>query len=148
MSTPFTLREAVATDAAFIFNSWLKSYRHSAATAAMQNDLYYSGQHKLIEGLVSTCKFVIACNPKDQSQIYGYSVGQMVDEVLCVHFVYTKEPYRKFGLGIALLTAQGAKDGVMFCYTHRTHAAQKLEKRFPMLYHPYLAFYGYSKAPK
>lgn len=137
------LRDAVEADAPFIFNSWLKAYRNSKVTQALQNEIYFNGQHKLIEGLVKRAKFIIACNPADETQIYGYSVGETIDGVLCVHFVYVKEPYRKFGIATGLLLALGHIPGTAFVYTHRTHAAEKLEAKGGMVYYPYLAYYGY-----
>lgn len=140
------LRPASEADAAFIFNSWLKCYRHSKAALQIQNEVYFSGQHKVIEGLAKRSTFVIACNPDDESQIYGYSVGETVDNVTVVHFIYVKEPYRKLGLACTLLAALGHEAGTPYIYTHKTHAAEKLEKKHPMIYHPYLAHYGYEKS--
>ncbi len=137
------LRPAAVTDAAFIFNSWLKCYRHSKSAMQVQNDIYFSAQHKVIEGLVKRAQFIIACSPTDENQIYGYGVGEMVEDVVCVHFIYVKEPYRKLGLACTLLAALGHVPGTPYLYTHRTHVAEKLEKKHPLVYHPYLAFYGF-----
>ncbi len=137
------LRLATSEDAAFIFNSWLKAYRHSKVVQSIPNEIYFNGQHKVIEGLVKRAQFIIACNPTDESQIFGYGVGEMLESVLCVHFIYVKEPYRKLGIAATLLQALGHTAGSPYLYTHRTHAAEKLESKGGLVYHPYLAFYGY-----
>lgn len=140
------LRPATEADAPFIFNSWLKCYRHSKAALQIQNEIYFQGQHRLIEGLVHRARFIIACNPADETQIYGYSCGETIEDVTCVHFIYVKEPYRKLGLACTLLAALGHVPGTPYLYTHKTHAAEKLEKKHAMVYHPFLAYYGFEKS--
>lgn len=140
------LRPATAQDAPFIFHSWLKAYRNAKAVQNIQNTIYFDGQHKLIEGLAKHCQFTVACSATDESQIYGYAVGEMIDTVLCVHFIYIKHPYRKLGMATTLLMSLGHVLGTPFVYTHRTEAAEKLESRGGMVYSPYLAYYGYQNA--
>lgn len=141
------IRAATETDAPFIFNSWLKCYRHSVFAKEMQNEVYFEAHHKLIEGMVGQATFLIACNDLDPAQIYGYAVGEHVDNTLVIHFIYMKEPYRKLGIAKLLASKLGWKLDMPFIYTHRTHQAQRFEKMGrPMVYHPYLAYYAYGRA--
>jgi len=112
----------------------------------MQNEVYFAAQHKVIEGLLKTCKVQVACNHEDIAQIFAYSVTAQVDGVGVVHMVYVKEPYRKLGLGKLLLTNAGIDLEKPYCYTHRTHPAIKFEKKHPIVFHPYLAYYAYEAA--
>lgn len=136
------LRAATESDIAFIFNSWLKCYRHSDFAKEMQNEVYFAAQHKVIESLFKKSTITIACNPADATQIIGYMCHEQQDGVLVVHFAYVKESFRGLGVAKALLANTGHTEGP-FCYTHRTHSARKFEKKHPLVYHPYLAFHAY-----
>lgn len=140
LKSQIRIRVATEADINFIFNSWLKCYRHSVFAKQMQNEVYFDAQHKLIEALLKRCTVLIACNDADVSQIYSYGVGEKVDGQLVVHFIYTKEPYRKLGVALTLLEALGHKDGSAYFFTHKTHQSERLEKKHPLVYHPYLAF--------
>jgi GNAT superfamily N-acetyltransferase len=147
MSTPpIRLRPGTETDAPFAFNSWLKCYRHSRLALQMQNEVYFSGHHKVIEGLLKNCSCIVACSPDDLSQIYGYAVGEKRDGQLVVHFIYVKEAYRRLGIGLLLLKSLGYELGQPYFFTQKTHAVEKYEKKYPIIYHPYLAFYAYEQA--
>ncbi len=145
---PIRLRPGTEADAPFIFNSWLKCNRHSRFALQMQNEVYFTQHHKLIEGLLRHCSVVIACNPNDIAQIYGYAVGEKIDGHSVIHFIYVKESYRKLGIALTLLQSVGYELGLPYFFTQKTHGAEKYEKRFPMIYNPYLSFYGYEFATK
>lgn len=134
------IRAATESDVNFIFNSWLKCYRHSQFAKQLQNEVFFDAHHKLIEGLLKRCEVLIACNDADISQIYSYGIAEKVDGQLVVHFVYTKESYRKLGVGLTVLEALGYEAGKPYFYTHKTHQAERLEQKHTMIYHPYLAF--------
>lgn len=137
------LRPATETDVPFLFNSWLRCYRHSHNTRGCENPVFFAQQHKLLEGLCKRASITIACNQADIAQIYGYICHEQIEGVLVVHFVYVKEIYRKFGVaGILAQSAGFDKDAPVF-YTHRTYSAEGLERKFKMVYNPYLAYYGY-----
>lgn len=140
------IRAATEADISFLFNSWLRSYRQSEFAKQMQNEVYFAAQHKVIEGLLKTCKTLIACNHADISQIYGYTVTTEVDGVPVVHFAYVKEPYRGLGLARKLLQEAGISLEKPYCYTHKTFKAGLLERKHAIVYHPYLAFHAYEAA--
>jgi hypothetical protein len=137
------LRPATESDVPFIFNSWLKCYRHSHNTRGCENPVYFAQHHVLLEGLCKRSNIVMACNENDISQIYGYVCSEMVENVLVVHFIYVKEMYRKFGVAAMLAEAVGFKKDAPVFYTHRTYSSEGLEKKFAMVYNPYLAYSAY-----
>lgn len=139
LNSQIRIRPATEADVAFIFNSWLRCFRYSSF-ASMSNPIYFTAQHKLIEHLLKRCQVLVACDDKDISHIFSYGVAEQIDNQLVVHFVYTKDKYRKLGIGLTVLEALGHKEGSTYFYTHKTHQAERLEKKHGLVYHPYLAF--------
>ena len=82
------LRPIIEDDTAFIFNSWLKSYRFSHFGEKITNTIYFAEHHKVIERLIDNSKVLVACNPEEPSQVYGYIIGEEVDGIFVLHFIY------------------------------------------------------------
>lgn len=137
------LRPATEDDVNFIFNSWLRCYRQSLNTRGIENPVYFAQHHKVLEGLCKKAEIIVACNPTDLSQIYGYICTEIVEDIPVIHFIYVKELYRKLGLGMHLAEAAKFERGKPVFYTHRTFISENLEKKFSMVYNPYLAHYAY-----
>lgn len=146
LKTQVRLRPATEGDVPFIFNSWLRCYRHSQNTRGCENPVYFAQHHKLLEGLCKQSEVIIACNVEDVTQIYGYIAHEKVEDVDVVHFLYIKEIYRKFGVANMLLDAVKITKSTPVFYTHRTFISESLEKKFTMIYNPYLSYYAYQLA--
>lgn len=131
----FAFRPMSKADEAFIYNSWLKSYRDSPTVRSVPNSLYFAAHHDVIEQLLSspTANVIIACNPEDPEQIYGYGVG----DVGVIHWIYVKHPFRGNGLGRALeQRLVGTADAVT--YTHRVKTTDRLIRDKNYTYNPYV----------
>lgn len=98
------LRAPKAADASFLFNSWLKSARDGPAMANLTHTVYYREMHRCIEGVFRSpnARVVVACDPSEEDIIFGYGVGEVDNDVLVLHFIYTKHTFRRFGMGKAL----------------------------------------------
>lgn len=131
-------RPAGQEDVNFIFNSWLKSYRNSYATKNITSTFYFSEHHKVIERVLAAAKTIIACNPEDPSQVYGYVVADTVDGIFVVHYLYVKHSFRGLGLGKLLFNAFDHDPTAASLYTHHTHMAHRLAAKYNMLHHPYI----------
>lgn len=138
LKSQIRLRPATESDVAFIFNSWLRCFRYSSF-ASMSNPVYFQAHHKVIEAILKRSQVIVACDDKDVSHIFSYGVAEQIDGQLVVHFIYTKDKYRKLGIGLTVLEALGYKPGSTYLYTHKTHQAERLEKKHGLVYHPYLA---------
>jgi ribosomal protein S18 acetylase RimI-like enzyme len=134
------LRPLTEEDHPFLYNSWLKSYRFSLFAERITNTIYFEDHHKLIEKIINNSKTLIACNPSDPSQLYGYIVAGEEEGVLVVHFLYVKHTFRNMGIGKTLLDAVGHSSDVASVYTHHTRMADKLSSKYNFVYHPYLMF--------
>ena len=125
-------RQANAQDVPFIFSSWLKSYHNSNFALSIPSTMYFKEQHKLIEQIITRSTVLVAVNPEDQSQIYGWICADTAGAVPIIHYLYVKHPYRKFGLGRMLVDLISTEP---FIYTHDTG------KKFTSgVYCPYMAF--------
>lgn len=132
------LREANSNDVSFIFNAWLKSYRSSPYVKFVNQQIYFAGQHKLIENLIKVCKVIIACNPEDSEQIYGFMVAEKIESILCIHYIYVKQPFRALGIGKLLLNSVKHDINNPCIYTHFTVVGGKLAEKYNIYFHPYV----------
>ena len=139
-NNPIRLRPLIEDDLAFIFNSWLKSYRFSHLAEKITNTIYFADHHKVIERLIEDSSVVVACNEEDPSQVYGYIVGGALDGIALLHFIYVKHTFRNMGVGKTLLDAMGHDKEKAGVYTHHTRMADKLAAKYNFVYHPYLMF--------
>lgn len=145
LRTQIRFREPNQGDVNFLFNSWLKSHRTSSQVQGIMHPVYYSQQHLLIEGLLSTCKVIVACNADDTMQIYGYICYGDAEGHPLVHYVYVKQPYRRLGLANLLFEEAKIDPKAAFFGSHRPGPGFKtLERNSMCIYNPYLCFYAYA----
>jgi len=135
-------RQPTEADLSFVYSSWLKSYRTSDASRRMVNDVYYGGHKRVIARLLSTSLAIVAVNPEDPDQIYGYIVYAEAAGVPVVHYVYVKQPYRRHGIAsqlFALVRKSYPQTGDLPALaTHATDYYDKLRDKWNLLYNPYV----------
>lgn len=136
---PVIVRPAIPADVSFLFSSWLKSFRDSRFAASITTTIFYTEHHKVVERLLKTCEVYVACNPKDQTELYGYICGEKVDGILVVHYCYVKHTYRQLGLGKNLLNKFAHNPAQASIYTHNSKMGERLAARYNFIYSPYLA---------
>lgn len=139
MTPKIVLRDAVPEDVSFIFNSWLKSYRGSRAVAGIVSSVFFAEHHRVLERIMKSCKVIVACNPEDTSQIYGYIVHEMVSGVDVFHYAYVKHTFRRMGLAKAMLQHIKPDTSTASMYSHATPVGDKIAPKYHMVYSPYLA---------
>lgn len=138
-------RPANEEDISFIFNSWLKSFRNSYFCKGIVNTIYFTEQHKVIEGILRTSTAIVACNPEDPSQLYGWVCAEKIDGVFCLHYLYVKHSFRSLGLARLLINTFDHDASQAGIYTHATRASEDLGRKFNLIYHPYVLFKTYAK---
>lgn len=136
---PISIREADQGDVSFIFSSWLKSFRGGAMAKYVENTIYFSEHHKLVERLLKRSKTVVACNPEDPATIYGYLCYEIVEGIFCVHYGYTKQPFRVLGVLRQLLHSTGHDfaRGTGLA-THQNQVGARMALKYNLVYHPYI----------
>lgn len=135
-------------DQNFIFNSWLKSNRNSYHTKHVVNDIYFFEHKMIIQYLMDTSDFLVAVNPEDPDQIYGYICYEHIkDEIPVIHYIYVKYTYRKLGIAKQLLTkAVPTFDTDPVCISHFNKVViDKLPGKDLLVYNPYLLGRIYEK---
>lgn len=137
---PIRLRAATEDDVNFIFNSWLKSYRHSHFAKYIANETYYTEHHRIIETLLKKYTVVVACDEKDSTQILGYICAGNVQNCFVVHYVNVKHAFRNMGIGKELLNSFNHNPDVAGIYTHHTRIAERLASKYNFMFYPYLLF--------
>lgn len=134
------LRDVTADDLPFIYNSWLKSFKSSPWAKSIPTSIYYANHKEVIAKILPKAIIMVACNPEDQSQIFGYAVFTP-GRIIALHYVYVKQPYRR--LGIAQVLFEFARASHMRTFpmiaTHVTDVwSQVLRDKWSMIYNPYL----------
>lgn len=132
------IRKANQEDVGFIFNSWLKSFKSSFWAKNITNTIYYAEHHKILERLLKSNETYVACDQSDPSQIFGYINAGKVEGILCVNYIYVKQPFRNLGIGKVLLNCFEHNPDTAAVFTHATHMSNKLAAKYNMVYHPYL----------
>ena len=123
------LRAQMPNDFPFIHRSWLKSFHPKAVLWK----IYSSYHSKVIKRILEKATVVIAVNPKDDDQIFGF----ICYEPDVLHYCYVKEVFRNQQIGQRLLeVAFGQSEDVMS--SHFTKSLSRLEKGREIYYNPYL----------
>jgi hypothetical protein len=133
-----SIREFTEGDAPFIFNSWLKSFRNGLAAKYVDNTIYFTEQHKIIERLLKRAKFKIACSPTAVEDIYGYICYEHIDGIYVLHYCYVKQTYRNLGVFTALMTDTGHNFDGAGLFTHSTKVSHDVMPKYNLIYHPYI----------
>lgn len=146
-------------DRPFVAKSWLRAYerahhtadaRHRAYLAsenrrlgALLKDAYYIQHGRVVNELLDTSTTLVAHFAGDADHLMGFACGEKHPSgVAVVHFVYTKNTYRKNGIARRLvdelLEVLGEKENVVA--SHTTDQARPLFMRLRWPYVPYPAF--------
>lgn len=126
------IRKAVPTDLDFITASWLNSH-HETQKRDLKKDIYYTNHNRMIKERMPFMKCLVACNPEDENQIYGYLVFNNPNTL---HFAYTKSYFRKLGVFKNLLSEAGIQ--IPVTVTHKAPSYKALEGKYSFIFNPYL----------
>jgi hypothetical protein len=132
------VRDMTEADIPFIFNSWLKSFRNGLICKYVDNAVYFSEHHKLVEKLLKRSTTKIACNPTNPEDIYGYISYETIDGIFCLHYGYVKQTFRNLGIFRTLMQNTGADFKTAGVFSHSTPISPALMPKFQLMYHPYI----------
>ena len=137
---PITIRQATEADIPFVFNSWLKSYRTSQFASPIDNTIFFSEHHKVIERILRYYDVRIACSPEDPDQIHGFICAGYTDGIFTLHYIYVKHPFRRLGVAKELYDNFPKPENAASLYTHQTRASLPIAPKYNLIFHPYLAY--------
>lgn len=131
--TLVSIRDYQNEDENFIFATWLQGLWHGNDWfREIDHDTYFSTYRKIIQSLLKrpSVSIKIACLKDDPSVILSYAVSE--GETL--HFIFTKEAWRKNGIATMLIPKN------LSWVTHLTPAARAiLRKKYPNVkFNPFL----------
>lgn len=132
---PINFRTLETEDESFIYNSWLKSFRNSPLAKPLCNEVYFRNHKLIINNILQRSTTLLACNPEDSSQIYGYIVYEMLRGVPIVHYVYTKYTYRKLGIAKQLFEATIKSKPLLI--SHYTSNLKPHMDKLELIFDPY-----------
>lgn len=147
------IRSLNLDDQNLIYNSWLKGYGDSYFAYGIPKAIYYEVHAALITGLLQSAKVLVACNPDDETHIFGFLAyfPSYTQRKFIVHYVYVKSSYKRLGIATALkikMQDEEDLDDAPIVATHLTAEARFL-KKWGVVYNPYILFsggsYGYAK---
>lgn len=98
----FRVRPYAQTDEGFIYSTWLKGlYYGNDWFHEIPKDTFFKNYHKVIELIIKRpdCEISCAVLKQDEDVILSF----IVVEKTTLHWIYTKEAWRKFGLARMLI---------------------------------------------
>ena len=98
------VRAAEESDLNFVIHSWLRSLRsYEPFYHSMVSGTYYKEHRKLINKALDRGHCLVV-TPRNQPQILAsYIVWENQAQDTIVHYIYTKNEYRKMGIGSLLM---------------------------------------------
>ena len=130
------IREAGYKDVNFILNSWQRSFKHSLKDCS--ESIYNAKHEKLIIKLLSKCQCLMAVNPEDLYQIYGWVCFDALKEIGIMHYMYVKHPYRKYGIGTQLFKMIEHDKKYPCMVSHTTRHYKHIKNKWNLTFNPYL----------
>lgn len=132
------VRPAEAADIPFIFNSWLRSFRTGSLCANVANSIYFVEHHKVLEKLLKRSEVLVACEPSDPTNIYGYLCYEKIQDIFVLHYAYVKHTFRQLGVANSLLEKTGCDFTKQGLFSHHNKSSERFCAKLNLTYHPYI----------
>jgi hypothetical protein len=98
------IRKAVFKDTRYITSSWLNSHYASPSNKGIRKSEYFRNEHKMLEVILPRATTLVLCNGTNLDQILGWvCYEKLAGNILLLHYVNMKQPYRKRGLARYLM---------------------------------------------
>lgn len=137
-NTEWGIRKANPKDIPFIYETWLKSYKHDSAIGkSTRSGIFFDEYKTIVDRILSNkdTQTLVACLNDSTDVILGY----LVKELNLAHYCFVKESFRRLGVARSLF----ATDGMLIratSTTHKTYYAQDLIDRFGLDFNPFLLY--------
>lgn len=132
------VREHNEKDIPFIYKSWLVNFRDSNNLEALiDKQIYFDSHKKIIDKILEQSTCLIAANPDDEDQIFGYVIFDNYKKLQILHYVYVKAPYRRLGIA-SLLKKLAFKLPHAIVTSHHTRMSMVLRDKWNLVFNPYI----------
>jgi len=97
---PIDIRPSVPADEPVIYSHWIECQSRQRPFSKLDTNWHAAGQHALIERLLKRTRVMVACDPRDPDQIYGYLV---TGRPRVLYWIYVKMDFRRGAVATRLL---------------------------------------------
>jgi len=133
----FDIREAIGDDLSFIYHSWIKSYKDGSALGrSCRNPIFRDNYRFIIDDILIKSNVLVACKNDNPDVVFGF----IVYNNSTLHYVFTKQAFRRFGIAKALFN-EASKD--FKDTTHKTIISTKINH--DLSYNPFLLYAAINK---
>lgn len=136
-------RAAVPDDEAIVFNAWLLAHRkHGDWPPRLSSQRYFAEHKATIAALIARARMLVACNEARPSQVLGFVCWEDALDpdgipTPTLHWLFVKQPFRRRGIGRALLDRAFPRLTEVRC-SHWTQRAEQLRAHGePWRYDPF-----------
>ncbi len=131
------IREALPNDIAFIYATWLNSYRadsHYRKTCTKY--IFFKEYPKVIDHILNRARTLVACLKDDSNVIIGYLT---YEDPRAAHYAFTKEGFRQMGVLSSLWNhAFGKEDPKGILTSHKTRCIETTLEHYGVTHNPFL----------
>lgn len=133
-----SIRPAALEDWGFVIGTWLDSFRDEPEAGMVSMESWYPSMEPELKKLLNrkASRTLVACGDDDPSFLYGFICGEPSQPVPLVHYVFVKQPYRRWkdkpGIASRLFAALGVDPRTPFDYTYSTFMVRRLESKIPL----------------
>ena len=130
-------RAAEVADAPFVVSQWSRCFKSSRSAGVIADEDWPKIAHAQIQKLVSRPGVItlVAYENTAPTFLYGFISGEPGSSIPIVHFVCTKEAYRRAGYARGMFAAIGIEPSRPFVYTHWTPVVAKVRELIPLARH-------------
>jgi hypothetical protein len=129
------VRSPREADLPWIYSTFIRSLANQKTYRSIEPHLLSAMLHALCTRILSHCACVVACDPDDEDQVYGYAIGDQRDRLLA--WAYTKHDFRGFHVGSRLVEAMlGDLGGEPVGLLLATGASRHLETKWRLVPRP------------
>lgn len=134
-SLPMVVRPGRVSDVPFLCSSYVRSLLAQRPWAFGEKNWTAAAASLLAARMLGRATVLVACDPSDPDQIYGWIAGNPTSMVL--YYIYVKAAFRRAGVGTTLMREAFGDDGQVRC-VHRTDAARRLADKWRLVFdsHP------------
>lgn len=143
-ASSIAVRALEPAEAQFVSDSWRRSYEKTARRhpllELMPENAYRAAMRIVVARLLPRSVVLAAYLPSVAEEVLGYIVFEARPSGLVVHWLYTKQPFRRAGVAKLLLGhALGFAPGLAVRHSHETDAGRGLALKLKSHFTPSLA---------
>ena len=113
--TAIKYRPSVHTDEAYVYRSWIRSFRESPFGRTLTDDAYNLAQQGKMEAILDVANVTIVCPDDDPDTIIAFAVHDRTeDDLLLVHYLYVRELSRHQGVAQKLIQQLEPTEPIVF----------------------------------